>query len=66
LIGINLRTFASERWNGVEKLEREEEDYKNGRTRGGIGVSKSEAVSSFFPSSPSNYIDMIAGNLKPD
>ncbi|GAA5914577.1 Emp65p [Sporobolomyces salmoneus] len=44
LIGINLRTFASERWNGIEKMEREEEDYRNGKSRGGIGVSKSEAI----------------------
>ncbi|GAA5987403.1 hypothetical protein JCM5350_002749 [Sporobolomyces pararoseus] len=44
LIGINLRTFASERWNGIAKLEREQEDYKNGRQRPGIGVSQSEAI----------------------
>ncbi|GAA5838249.1 hypothetical protein JCM3766R1_001878 [Sporobolomyces carnicolor] len=44
LIGINLRTFASDRWNGLDKIEREREDYKNSRSRGGIGVSKSEAI----------------------
>ncbi|GAA5885853.1 hypothetical protein JCM16303_000083 [Sporobolomyces ruberrimus] len=44
LIGINLRTFATERWNGIEKFEREEEDSKSGKSRGGIGISPAEAI----------------------
>lgn len=51
LIGINLRTFATERWNGIEKSEREEEDSKSGKSRGGIGISPAEAVSPTLTSS---------------
>ncbi|GAA5931091.1 Emp65p [Sporobolomyces koalae] len=44
LIGINLRTFATARWNGLERKDRELEDTRNGRNRKPIGITPQETV----------------------